>query len=319
MKLGPVFVESAVGGGDPIHPFQFFSICFSNLTQATTMKWSSGTAFFAFLMATIAQAGWLVAEENAEHRLQLMRERAQGTTVAVVGDGTDGNVKASLVAKPLFRYSDQPRQILDASFWCWQANGRPVAFQKVEFYDRPDENKRWFFCFASLSPGVIDAEWKAGAQWRAKKAGIVLKALPGAPSPAGSPARRKLQMKSMARRFSVRIEDEIAKTQQSLRLLTRPMHHYGSPNSDVLDGAVFGFAYGTNPDALLLVELHNETNSADKQWKFAWVQMTTGKLTASLDKKAVWQAPYCSPNANRPSTFDSWLFFYESVAEQVRR
>jgi hypothetical protein len=40
-------------------------------------------------------------------------------------------------------------------FWCWQIDERPVALQKIEFYDRDDEDLRWFYCFASASPNRL--------------------------------------------------------------------------------------------------------------------------------------------------------------------
>lgn len=251
------------------------------------------------------------AEESADEKLPAMLQRASDVSVRLA-DPTLDSAEAKLIRKPLIRYSDQPRRITDASFWCWEFNERPVAFQKIEYYDRDDKNYRWFYCFASASPVRIEADWKVGQQWSADKPGIERKPLADEPVPNASKTRIRFQAKRIARRFSVRLEDLIAKTGEQLRLLDTPIHQYGSPTSDAM-GAVFGFASnGTNPDALLLVELTHD--KYQRLWKFGWVQMTTGQLTAKLDDEVVWTAPYQTPNARRPSVFDSWLFFYESAA-----
>lgn len=250
-------------------------------------------------------------DESSEERLKLMLQRAGDISVRRT-DPASQSPTAELIRKPLIRYSDQPRRIIDASFWCWQIDERPVAFQKIEYYDREDERYRWFYCFASASPDLIEVDWQVGHHWTATQPGIERRVLADEPLPNQSPARIRLQLRRIARRFSVRLEDLIAKTGEQLRLLDRPIHQYGSPTSNAM-GAVFGFASnGTNPDALLLIELERQRDR--RTWKYGWVQMTSGQLTAKLNDQVVWTAPYQTPNYSRPSEFASWLFFYESAA-----
>jgi hypothetical protein len=261
------------------------------------------------LLLFLAQVEELGNENNPS--FSGMMQRAQQTRVwKVVGDD---RIRAELVKQPVFRYSDQPRNILDATLWVWQIEGRPLAFQKVEVYRTKAGISSWLYCFASLFPGIIAAEWEVGEQWEAKKAGIEPKIISGGPPVAASKAARLLQMKQLSRRFSVIIHDDIAKSQEHLRLLPQPLHQYGEVNTTSLEGVVFGFAAnGTNPDSLLLVQVRPSDETL--VWEYAFVQMTTGGLTAELDKTVVWTAPYRVPNPRVPSKFETWLFFRESAA-----
>lgn len=246
-------------------------------------------------------------DSKSDERLAEMYQRAEGIKVVCLQE--DGDVEATLVPEPLLRYSDQPREIMDASLWCWEKEGRPVAIQKIEYYSKPDPSLTWFYCFSSLSPGLIDVNWPSGAAWQAKKPGVELQSLTALEA-AKNKVARMLQMKRIAKRFAVRIEDQVSGTQEQMRLLVRPLHRYGKEKTELVDGAIFGFASnGTNSDALLLVEWNEKADY--RGWRYGWVQMTTGELAATLDGKEVWRAPY---RTFRPtSKFDSWLFFYESI------
>ncbi len=249
------------------------------------------------------------ADETLDSKIVPMRERAQSMEVEIV----DGQT-ADLIPEALFRYSDQPRGIIDGSFWCWQSEGQPVAFQKIEYYDREDKDLRWFYCFASASQQRIHAKWGVGEQWTATAPGIKLQTLSNEPVLDDNELRVSFQIKNIARRFSVRLEDTVAGTEEQLRLMSRPIYRYGNLTTQSM-GAVFSFASnGTNPDALLLVQLDKEQTG--RKWKYGWLQMTTGKLMARLSDEVIWTAPYRTPNFDRPSKFETWLFFYESSANK---
>ena len=243
--------------------------------------------------------------------LRQLHLRARAVTVYQIGK--DKKTLGKLVPEPVFRYTDQPAKIVDATLWCWHVQGRPIALQKVEYYRRP--NYWWFYCMASLSESRIEVEWREGQRWSSKKPGISFQELPGGPVPAGKKVRRLLQMKNIARRFSTEIYYG-ANNKEQMRLMPRPIYRYDHPNSEVRDGAIFGFgANGTNPNTLLLIELHQPDRSAPS-WKYGLAQMTTGKLSVRLDEKEVWTAPY---RQWRPvSKFDTFMFFRASPATPNR-
>ena len=65
-------------------------------------------------------------------------------------------------------------------------------------------------------------------------------------------------------------------------MISRPIYRYGDLDKAASMGAVFGFASnGTNPDALLLIELGKQEPA--RIWRYGLIQMTTGELTARLN------------------------------------
>lgn len=251
-------------------------------------------------------------EDQGKVRLDEMRRRAQATKIHALDAGEKTTLE--LFSGPMFRYSDQPRLILDATLWGWGTRGRPLAMEKIEFYRRPQGQRRWFHCMTSLSQDLLDVRWPDGQRWSAREPAFELHALADGPNAAESEFRRLLQMKSTARRFSATLFEPVPKREE-LRLLTRPICRYTDPDSGLQDGAIFGFAAnGTNPDLLLGIELHGESLS-DSAWKFGLARMTLAQLTVRLDGKEVWSVPYVSPRF--PSKFDTWLFFFESARPET--
>ena len=102
-------------------------------------------------------------KETREKLFEKMRTRAETTKVYSLADNK--RTEAKLVPQPIFRYSDQPRFIVDATMWVWGTKGRPIAMCKVERYRQP--NREWLYCMASLSPGLIEIQWQSGRRWTA--------------------------------------------------------------------------------------------------------------------------------------------------------
>ncbi|NQT13050.1 MAG: hypothetical protein HQ582_09900 [Planctomycetes bacterium] len=250
-------------------------------------------------------------EDEGEKRLDGMRRRAQATQVHTLDAGE--KTALELFSGPMFRYSDQPRLILDATLWGWGTRGRPLAMEKIEFCRRPQGQRQWFHCMTSLSQDLLEVQWPDGQRWSAREPAFELHALADGPNAAESEFRRLLQMKSTARRFSATLFEPVPK-REDLRLLTRPICRYTDPDSGLQDVAIFGFvANGTNPDLLLGIELHGESLS-DSAWKFGLARMTLAQLTVRLDGKEVWSARYVTPPPpGVPAKFDTWLFFFESA------
>jgi hypothetical protein len=246
-------------------------------------------------------------KKQREENLKAMEGRAADAKVRLVSNGKTS--AAELVPHPLFHYTDQPRRIADATLWGWVADGRLVAACKIEKYEHESPANQWLYCFGSLAPGLIEAEWPSGHVFSAKKPGIELALIAAAPAPAaGRPARLR-QMKEIADQFSATLIDATdGDRRQAMRLLPRSIYRYEKPIGDVQDGAVFGFTTnGTNPDAILVVELH-QTGNGRGEWKFSVAGMTTGGLSVTFDDKEVWSKPTVPGTA---ASFDTWEWFWE--------
>jgi hypothetical protein len=246
-------------------------------------------------------------KKQREENLKEMKERAANAKVRIVSK--EATSDAELVPRALFHYTDQPRHIADATLWGWVADGRLVAACKIEKYDHQNPATQWLYCFGSLAPGLVEAEWPSGHTFSAKKPGTELALIAAAPAPAAERPARLRQMKDIADHFSaVLIDATVGDTRQEMRRLPQPLYRYETPAGDMRDGAIFGFTTnGTNPDAMLVVELHQSGNASGK-WKFSMAGMTTGGLSVKFDNKEVWSKPSVSGEV---ASFDTWEWFWE--------
>jgi hypothetical protein len=72
-----------------------------------------------------------------------------------------------------------------------------------------------------------------------------------------------------------------------MRLLTQPLHRYKSPKAKVMDGALFVFTEGTDPETYLLLE----AAEADRPtWSFALARMNIVEFRGKYREKEVWHA-----------------------------
>jgi hypothetical protein len=75
---------------------------------------------------------------------------------------------------------------------------------------------------------------------------------------------------------------------EELRLLPRPLFRYEPKSEDIVDGAVFAFVMGTDPEVLLQLEA---VKKRDKMtWQYGFTRRTSGKLEGRLGDTVVWRA-----------------------------
>jgi hypothetical protein len=229
-------------------------------------------------------------QKESKERLVVMRRLARATRLSEV---IDGEVKPSAPprAEPLFRYSDPPRGIQDATLWAWGDRGRPIATMKVERWSNRRPEVRWNVGIVSLSTGRVEVKYSDGRVWASRKPGWVSHPFPDAPPPADSDAQRLAQMKELARRFTVSVHSVHNDNPLQLRLLPKPIDRYADPTSKILDGALFALAFGTNPTVLLAIEVDG-TAVAGASWRYALARNGSGEMSALLDGKEVWSQPY---------------------------
>ena len=194
------------------------------------------------------------------------------------------------VAEPLAKFDNPISQIEDGFMFLWTDRGRPVAVVK-SYHNLP--NKTWGRTFVSLAtqPLVMkQQEGKAARRqepslWTPEQAGVTFAELPDAPAPAAEPRQRLVQMRTLARRFSVidhwGIKDP---TDWRLRLLPTPLYRYEAKEDDVIDGALFGYVL-TSPEALLLLEARKTEKGL--VWHYAVSRFTRFGVRFSLDGKQI--------------------------------
>ena len=91
--------------------------------------------------------------------------------------------------------------------------------------------------------------------------------------------------------------------QWELRLLPTPIYHYENTEGELLDGAMFAFVRGTDPDLWLLIEAR--AIDGGHQWQYGLATFN-GKVESHVDYRGaeVWKTPRLVPpweNVRNPS------------------
>lgn len=221
-------------------------------------------------------AGWLpiLKRQAADYRIRL--------------DTAERRV-ATVLPEPILRWSQPVRGGDDGAVFLWVADGRPAAVATVFTYRIPGELRFFQHEVHSLTTAPLDATWRGKPEWHPSKAGVTFVPVPGVAAPDERPPARLRQMQAIARDFAGQSVDRKGAT-WDLRLMPRPLHRYGAPGSEPLDGALFCLAQGTDPEIFLLIEARQAGPAA--RWEYALARFSDLKLTAKYRGKAIWDAPF---------------------------
>jgi hypothetical protein len=223
--------------------------------------------------------------------------------------------RIAMLDNPNYRFVDPARSFSDGTVWAWGRPGRPAALLTLSI-QKKEGVLRWLGELTSLSTPSISATGPDGWAWTPQTAGAAAQALPGSPRPAEDEAKRLRQMRDMARRFrAFEFFDPIGQTRMEryeLRLLPQPVHRYADPKSGLLDGAIFFFAYGTNPEIALLIEARREgKDESGPSWTCGLARIAGAELHVELDHGEVWQ----QPRVRRPGLRDPYGIIVRPMQE----
>lgn len=223
-------------------------------------------------------------KEQSAQRLEFMKE---SVAVFDIYLGKERETKLRLRAEPVLRWNNPVTGVKDGTVFVWTADGRPEVVGGV-FHLRA---RGWLLELTSFSlgPNLFQRHKQPWASL--SKAAVELKPIPDAPSPAKTKLQRLTQIRSMARDFTAASNRQDAGWWE-LRLMSQPLYRYGKPGSEILDGALFAFVQGTNPEVLLLLEARSR--EAGYQWHYALGPMTYFAVRASLKRAKVWSLPKAS-------------------------
>lgn len=169
----------------------------------------------------------------------------------------------------------------------WIGRGRPVVAASIYPW-----NGRLIHEMESLSRETFSCQREDALIWQ-PRTGIEYHRVPDAEAPAESPVARLRQMKGIADRFAITMlgwNDDDSDREQ-LRRLPKELFRYRPEAGGPLDGAVFAFVKGTDPETLLVVEAVAGENGGPSQWHYALARQTSGGLEARLGEQVVWTAP----------------------------
>ncbi len=229
------------------------------------------------------------AVSKADEKLEHMKGVASSYRFALDGDRT-GPLKLGF--DPAFRMGKQAADdVLDGAIFFWSSEtGRPEAALAGLPGEGLVRRRR------TLGPGVHlalarDVHMRSGrqaklgssragsrVQTRARRHEAGRHACPAIPADAGPgpgvPRLRQLQGQGMV----------------GAEAPARPPYaRYGKAGSAVLEGAVFAFALGTDPEAFLFLETRE--GKSGLEWQYAFAPMGCFEMKGSHDGKVVWTVP----------------------------
>jgi hypothetical protein len=222
------------------------------------------------------------ANRTAKARLEMMRKVIDDFDVRSLQVEPPAALKFH--QEPLLRYNDPSRpgdkgaqSLLDATVWRLGETGRPTAIVTLEVYPRNEATAVLSYEFVSLSPLPFEIKNSHGVTWTPSSTQLTITPLLEAPEPADTKRSRLVQMRQLARRFTAQAEWQGDKTE--CRLLAQPIDRYDDEAAGIVDGAVFVFANGANPEMGLLLEC------SEKHWSYGVFRLTAATLSAQLDGK----------------------------------
>lgn len=189
-----------------------------------------------------------------------------------------------LKTSPILRWTNPVKEGQDGAVFLWLRSQRPEVIGCCFTYPISGTVYRKHQLH-SLSTKPLSAKVDGAVVWQPREPGLKFAAIPKAKPPAKTAARQMIQMRQLARRFAVRIEDS-DQQRSELRLMPTPLATYTPNNEECATGALFSFAQGTDPDAILVIE--NRLIGSVPTWTWAFARFHYDKLTATLDGQDVW-------------------------------
>jgi hypothetical protein len=190
--------------------------------------------------------------------------------------GGDDPTKAALAEQPLLRWSNPTAGSVYGEVYLWTVDRRPAAVASIYRWYHPFKDST--VEFVSVAEQGIEAKEQNRSHWKTSTPGTRFAELAGAPPPAESARARLSQMRSLAREFTTELADKRGGDEvvRKLRLLDQPVYRYESPSHNVIDGGLFAFVEGTDPEAWLILEAVE--SSSGRGWRFALARMNIDAL-----------------------------------------
>jgi hypothetical protein len=221
--------------------------------------------------------------------------------------GKEGQDKLELQAESVLNWSNPVREgETNGSVFVWTHDGRAAVVGTVfSHLVRGDPNQRVMaHSFQSLSQEPLTGRRSGRTDgWSLEGAGIRPQPIPGAAPPAASRAARLAQMRDLAREFSA--TTTLEGVEQELRLLTQPLHRNEKSTDEVLDGSLFTFVTGTDPELMLVIEARPAAAGGKPAWHYAAGRFTDLSLKLRYKDAELWTHERGAPRDGQPDPYIS--------------
>lgn len=162
--------------------------------------------------------------------------------------------------------------------------GRPVAIGQI-FHSA---GYSWVHEFAIIAPDETAILREGRPFWKPSEYICRFVDVPDSPVPAAKATLRLSQMRKIAGDFLVVDHagwEDSEITRHELRLLPQPVYRYAEVGK-IIDGGLFEFAFGTDPECNLLIEAYQDEKGS--RYRYALSPMSVYQLEARYRDQAVW-------------------------------
>lgn len=242
-------------------------------------------------------------KEQIEAALKITREAA-GKYEFAIGDGVNAE-SPELIAKPILRWSNPAAGEIHGNVFLWTVNSRPVVVGSLFQWFSPHTHTSHEF--HSLAEQNLKGKYEDNEVWTTHEPGLEFKDVPESPAPAATAPQRLLQMKKLSKSFSA-TKKERDGSQSELRLLTQPIYRYAAEKEGLIDGGLFTFVQGTDPDVFLLLEARRADDTTT--WNFALTRMNGVGFQVRHGDREIWSKetlPWTDIRSHR-ETYTTFMF-----------
>lgn len=259
----------------------------------------------AFLLTWAGTLAYGQVDPNTlepDDRLKLFHASVANFKITVDKEGQP----LTLRENPLMRFTNDIGGVLDGAVMMWTSGQRPMVAAQVFVTG----DGVWLHEFQSFADQPLKLTSEGKTIWQPKKAGGKWQDFANAPAVEATRNGRLKQMKDLADQFSisedfrVRVGDKDT-SRYELRRLSAPMYRY-EESSDGIDGAVFAFVHGTDPEALLTIELQNNGGKSTSRFNFA--ALTCWAMQAKQGDRQVWSVPEMYGKSAQDQPYHLWVF-----------
>ncbi|HET6424071.1 MAG TPA: hypothetical protein VFG20_10335 [Planctomycetaceae bacterium] len=203
--------------------------------------------------------------------------------------------------EPILRWSNPTAGEVYGDIFLYTHRGRPACLASYYHWFSPDWGRT--LEVHSLHGNRIVGRANEVQFWTPMSAGLTYDAIKNAEKPAISPAARLVQMRRLADEFTVQLEDtrsNAAGVKRSLRRLTQPIFRFPAPSAeaDYLDGALFAFVEGTDPELLLFLDAVPAKDTSI--WRFGIARLNGDHIRVTRNDQMVWEAPHLMTPYEQP-------------------
>jgi hypothetical protein len=220
-------------------------------------------------------------KERAAEALELCRKGAKEYRLFL--DDARGT-ELELKTEPVLRWSNPSVGSIHGVVFVWTDRGRPAAIASIFKWFEPHNHMA--FEVHSLSQSSLLGKLGGTLAWNSSGPGVEFKPVPSAPTPAETAPPRLTQMRNISKDFTVEKAERDSDLQQRMRLLTQPIFRYESTRNGVIDGAIFAFVQGTDPEVFLLLESREKEGGS--VWHYALARMNSVVFRAGYKNQEVW-------------------------------